>query len=381
MSSLGAPAPPEPRLKRLMRFLDLDGENLQLLSDCAQAAFDEGQPDKVLGFLDRHAALAPLSDQLTNLKGLAAIAVERFGPAEEVFRTLLLRAPTDPSLRFNLAWCRAMLKDYAGADEALDDVATTASPAAALLKLRTLHHLGRLQEALDWAPALVERFPEDTGLMGALAAVAIDAEDVALAAGYARRAGDSPDGLTTAGMLHFQADETEDALSCFDAVLSRAPQDARANLGRGLALMLADDPSGAARHIDRAAERFGDHLGSWVAAGWAYFVAGDLVESRRRFETALALDDSFAEVHGGLAALDAVTGDLASARRRCEVALRLDRASFGAALARMLMLADQGDLAAAGRVRDLAMNTPIAPGARTVAQAVAALGTRRGRGA
>ena len=120
--------------------------------------------------------------------------------------------------------------------------------------------------------------------------------------------------------------------------------------------------------------RFGDHLGSWVAAGWVYYVKGDLATSRARFETALALDDTFAETQGALAVLDLLDDDLESARRRTEIALRLDRNCFAGALAKSMLLEREGKGKAAQKVRDAAMNFPIGPGGRTIAKSLAARG-------
>ncbi len=163
------------------------------------------------------------------------------------------------------------------------------------------------------------------------------------------------------------------SIALFDRALAAAPRDARALLGKGLGLMAKGERAEAARAIDQAAELFERHLGSWVAAGWAYFIMGDYATSRARFETALAIDDTFAEIHGGLAVLDVMAGQLESAERRTEVALRLDRNCFSAALAKVLMLAGRGDVKTAERVRDIALNTRIGAGGRTIAQAMASL--------
>jgi Tfp pilus assembly protein PilF len=121
---------------------------------------------------------------------------------------------------------------------------------------------------------------------------------------------------------------------------------------------------------------FEDHLGSWIAAGWAYFVQHDLATARARFEHALGLDDTFAETHGSLAVIDVIEGQIDSARRRAEVALRLDRKCASAALANMLIASAAGDKEKARRIFELAVTMPIDPNGRTIAQALA----RRGLG-
>jgi Tfp pilus assembly protein PilF len=126
--------------------------------------------------------------------------------------------------------------------------------------------------------------------------------------------------------------------------------------------------------IDKGAEIFGDHLGSWIAAGWAYFVNGDTATARARFDKALALDDTFAETHGSLAVLDVLSGDLVEARRKSEIALRLDRRCYSAALAKSLLAASGGDHQTAKRIFEMAANTPIDGSNRTIGQALAKMG-------
>jgi tetratricopeptide (TPR) repeat protein len=378
MSTAGASPPPTSRLQRLLGYLDHDPANLRLLADAAGAAVDEGAPDTAVELIERYGKLAPTPPALMNLAGLAAIDRQRYGEACAIFEALREAAPGDPQLRFNLAWAKAMLDDWEGALALLDDAAMEAAPRAPTLRVQMLHQLGRLEDALAIGQGLAERFPTDETLMGALAAVAIDAEDKLLADYYARRAGREPDGLAARGLLELDQDRVAASLPFFDAALSAYPSNARARLGKGLALMAQGDAADAAAEIDQAAELFRTHLGSWVAAGWAYFIRGDYATSRARFERALAIDDTFAEVHGGLAVLDAVEGRIDSAQRRAEVALRLDRNCFSAALAKVMLLSRQGDARSAARVRDIALNTPIGgAGGRTIGQAIASLGLAR----
>jgi Tfp pilus assembly protein PilF len=365
------------KLARLQTYLSQDPENLALLSDAASAALDEGDLTAFGSLVERYERLTALTPQMSNLKGIAAMGAHRFADAVDAFEFALSSSAHDSGLRFNLAWSKAMVGDYAGASALLDDD-SIASADGALLKIRMLHHLGELDEALRVGEVLAQRFPSQRALLGALAAAALDAEDTDLAERYALAAGDTPDGLATLGLLKLNQDDPRSGAPLFQRALAIDADDARANLGLGLSFMAEGVLAQAVPHLDLAAEKFGRHLGSWVAAGWAHFAQGDLVASRARFETALAIDESFAEIHGGLAVLDIVEGDLASGERRATVAQRLDRRCLSAALARVLLLSQSGDQEGALRVRDMALNTPVAPGGRTIAQAIAGFAQRRG---
>lgn len=104
--------------------------------------------------------------------------------------------------------------------------------------------------------------------------------------------------------------------------------------------------------------------------------ADDREAARERFERVVEQDDSFSEGHGGLAVLDVMEGRNEDARRRADLALRLDRQSLGGILARSLLLELDGDPTAAARIREIALNAPIGPEGRSVAQMLALAATR-----
>jgi tetratricopeptide (TPR) repeat protein len=372
MIAMAESAVGDSRLRQLLGFLDHDPQNLRLIADAASTAMDEGECGEAVALLDRYAAIEPLTPALLNLKGIAALEEKRFADAAAAFEALRAAGEDAPAIRFNLAWALAMAEEFERALDLLDDDVVAAGARAAALKVSLLHRFERLDEALECGQAFASRYPDDQSLMGALASVALDAERVDLARAYAARSGTNHDGQATLGLLLLDEDRIGESGAIFDRILDSDGGNARALLGKGLGLLATGDAPAAAARIDAAAERFGDHLGSWVAAGWVYYVLGDLATSRARFETALALDENFAETHGALAVLDLADGDVEGARRGAERSVRLDRNSFAGALARSMLLEREGKTAAAGKIRDAALNFPIGPSGRTIARSLAA---------
>ena len=379
MNAMSAPSNDVSRFRRLMGFLKSDPDNLALLADAAEAAAEEGETQAASELIARYAALAPLPPSLLNLGGVVAMQEKRFGDAAASFAALREAGEDAPVIRFNLAWALAMAEDYEAALLLLDDETIAAGPRAGALKVQLLHRFERLDEALGCGEALAILYPNDQSLMGALASAALDAEQVDLARLYAGRAGTNHDGLATMGLLLLDENRIDESAALFERILAADAANPRALLGSGLGQLARGDTGAAADRLDAAAARFGDHLGSWIAAGWAHYIRGDLATSRARFETALGLDDNFAETHGALAVLDLVEGNRDSARRRAEIALRLDRNCFAAALATSMILESEGKTKAAGKVRDAALNFPIGPSGRTIARSLAALDPARNK--
>jgi len=370
-------ASPATRLERLLGFLEHDAENPALLADAASAALDAGQPAVTLSLVERRAAVAAPSPELRNLAGLAALRDGQVDQALASFQALQNEGHDDPALRFNLAWCQARNGAWEQAEAMLDVATVDAAPEGARLRVQALHHLGRLDEALALGEQRLAAGQTGEALIAALTLVALDAGAFAAAERYAGLIPDSVPALSAQGLLALNAERSDRAEGLFDAALAQAPTDGRALLGKGLSLLAQGEHRAAAIWLDRAAQSFDGHLGSWIAAGWAHFAAGDLVEARARFETALNLDDTFSEAHGGLAVLDLMEGHVDTAEPRARRALRLDREGFAAALATSLLAEQRGDLQTAQSVRDKALNAPAGPGGRTILQSMAAIGPRR----
>jgi len=173
------------RLKQLLGFLRSDPVNKVLLADAALASFEERSFDLAKDLLDRCAAIEPLAPMLLNLKGLVALAQQNFAEAAEIFEALREQDQTSASIRFNLAWANAMMEKWEDALALLDDNTLAASLRAPQFKIQAMHHLERYDEALVEGERLAKRFPDNQGLMGVLAILAMDAEKPDLARNYA----------------------------------------------------------------------------------------------------------------------------------------------------------------------------------------------------
>jgi tetratricopeptide (TPR) repeat protein len=367
------------RLRNLLGFLNGNSTNKPLIEDTAIAAFDAGLNDLAAQLLDQYAALDTLPAKLLNLKGLLALASHDPGSAAQVFEELRTRDADNPALKFNLAWAKAMTGAWREALDLLDDSTLGASPRAPSLKIHVMHHLSMYDEALATGANLAEKFPADQALMGALATLALDAGKADLARGYAQKSGTSPEGRAAQGFIALGDHENHRALALFEEAIAEQPINPRAWIGKGLGLLADGRTAEGSSAIDRGAEMFGDHIGSWIASGWAHFVRGDNAAARRSFERALAIDANFSECHGGLAVMDIADGHVMEAERRCEIALRLDRRCFGAALAKTLLLAGSGRHDLAQKVRDKALATPVGQRGETIADLLVQMGARAGR--
>ena len=363
-------APDRETLDRLLGFLDQDPLNPSLLRDAAQAALAAHEPGMTVNLLSRLEQADTLAPADRNLLAIAWMQGGDPAQAARIFEQLLTAAPEDAGLRFNLAWARALAKDHAGAAGLLDEATTRTLPQAAMLEVQLLHDSGAFDEALARARQHLAVHADYPPLLAAISVLAVDMEDEELARQCAERADGHPDALAVLGTLALAEQAHETARPLFERALAANPDAPRAWIGLGLSDLASGDHGAGAAALDKGAELFGDHLGSWIAAGWAYLLGGNREKARERFEHALRLDPNFAESHGSLAVLNVLEGHRASAERGLKVAFGLDRQCFSAAFAKLLIAAGDGDAQAAQRIMDRALGQPLDEKGGTIGDAL-----------
>src|SRR5579859_1054855 len=221
------------RLARLQAFLAEDPDNAKLIADAAEAAYEAQQLEQADELLRRLNALGALSDRDINLSGLVALRLGRYFDAVATFSRLIETGSDNGALRFNLAWANAMVARYEEALAWLDEEALAASPHALRLKVQMLHHLSRFEEGLALGDELRLDAAGHPHAMGALALLAMDAEDIERARSFATLAGDDPTGIAVLGLLALATDEQEKAGPLLDRALALQPDNARAWVGKG----------------------------------------------------------------------------------------------------------------------------------------------------
>ncbi|WP_155635609.1 tetratricopeptide repeat protein [Burkholderia cepacia] len=358
----------EMSIDRLLSFLSQDPVNLHLLADAAVAAFNAGQYRLCDDLLARHDAACPLPAPLANLRGLSSMSQGRFEEAATEFNALSAKH-SDPSLSYNAAYANAMCGSFESA-ASLDAECLTVVPSAAALKMRALHHLGYLDDALQLGKDYCDRPGASSELKGAYAVVLFDLGDRENAKRYASSSTDTSDSLTIHGLLALEAGDVAHASKFMEEALARNPRESRAVLGLGLCSLVEQRFDEAAITLDDAAQKLSSHTGSWLVAGWAWLLAGNKDKARERFRYAAAADRGFAEAHGALAVVDHLEGLRDDARRHTEIALRLDPTCLSGALAQSIEYENAAQPDAASAIRNFAMNRKLGPDGRTLAQSI-----------
>jgi Flp pilus assembly protein TadD len=336
------------RIERIEQLLNVDPNNSHLLREAAELSMDSGNFDLAGTYLARAEEGQPDDPQLLNLRGLLAMRTGSMEAARDAFQSLRAAGVDAPGIRYNLAYALMVLGTYEEVPALLHDALDIVEqiPDAGALKVRALHCLGEIDEAIALGRAYLEKRPDDAAVSGLLSTLYMDSEDFDAAAKYAELAtrGDAkiPEGWVTLGMLELAGQRDKEATEHFDRALALKPTSGRARVGRGLAQVLDMRFAGATADLQEAARLMPDHIGTWHALGWTQLFNKDVAGAKASFEQALAMDRNFAESHGAMAVMAVVEGNLGEADAAVRRSLGLDKACFSGRFAQSLLLSAKG---------------------------------------
>jgi tetratricopeptide (TPR) repeat protein len=333
------------QLDRLRGWVRIDPNNLSLIAELADALLNAGAGAEALPHIEHALQCSPGHQQFRFRR---AVALRRSGRPDEArgeLDSLLADGVDDVAVVYERADLALQLSDFEGclrwAEQAAASPDSGRVPRAELLRVRALHYLGRIDEAIAVAERVLSDAPGREDLRAALATLYLDAERLQDAARLVAQTGSAsarPTELECVGGYLALADENVSlAAQRFDKVLQARPNDGRALLGAGLARASASQPEEAIALLRRAAGAMPKHLGTLNALAWVQLLAGQLDAAEGTFRQALEADRNFAETHGGLAVVAALRGEAAAAQEQVRTAQRLDRNSFSAAYAAMLL--------------------------------------------
>lgn len=334
----------ERALAQLEVFLAEDPVNAGLRAEAFECAMRAGLRDVARRHLDagRQVGGDPLAWTLREAHWL--MSGHQWSAARDLLAGVL-DAPAAPdglrvAARLDFALATLQLGDPQSGLEALAPLVeglpagATPQPPVQAAWLRLLHHAGRPRDALAKAREWSAGGVLEAEALGIAALAALDAEGplagVAMAEAALAARPEQVEALTTLGSAWLARERPQVALTFLSRALAVRPGDGRIRSAQGFALMMGGALDDAVTAFARALEAMPLHVGTWHGLGWASLLRGHLVEAKRAFERAITLDRGFAESHGSIAVVLAMTGDRGAAARSIEVARRLDASCVSA---------------------------------------------------
>lgn len=330
---------PADRLDRYDGYLQQDPHNTSLAVEAFELALNLGLHTRAEGYLDQAQAAAGEAPYLQHRRAMLWAAQGRWDEALALQAELCRRYPEDSDLRAALA----TLMHYAGRYQEADTVWSALQQGGAMPgyawadRIRTLHFLGRLDDAMQLGQThavTLQALPEAAGVLSLVAVDAGRFDDARRWSQLALEAlPDSAEALTTAGALALASKDPAGAIAALKQVVQSKPQEGRAWSSLGVAYLLLQEAAAAQAHFQHALALMPEHIGSWHGLGWTYLLMGDVAQAKAAFEQALSRDRNFGESHGAIAVACALSGLREEAARHIEWAQRLDPAGLSARFA------------------------------------------------
>lgn len=367
--------------EQLAGFLRGDPGNLPLLQEAVHQGLAAGRAEAALSLIDGFEASPGDAAATAHLRSSVLLALGRAGEAELVLRAIAEAGPLAPASRFNLAyalWLQGRHDEAVPVWQALVDEPQGGVPPGALAGLlRCLRSRDGIAAALQaWERSVPAA--RDAQAQGVASMLYFDADDAARARELAHAAWGAGSRhhetvAVLAGVLTLER-RADEALALLGPALQQAPQDGRLWSMRAAALMGLGDLVQARAAYEQAVRFVPQHIGTWHGLGWCQIAQQDLAGARESMERALTLDRNFAESHGGMAVVDALSGRREAAEASIKRALGLDAGSLSARYAQAVLAGDTADRAAFQRLALRLLGSRAAPLGGTLAEAIGLAG-------
>ncbi|MCW8997873.1 MAG: tetratricopeptide repeat protein, partial [Kangiellaceae bacterium] len=253
------------------------------------------------------------------------------------------------AIRYNLNWAEYCLGNYERVVANIKQIGNAKQEYLPflILEARTLHHLGKVEEATFLTRHTLEIQPQMVEAQGLLSMLLLDSEHYSeareLAAAALRVNSANHESLITLTTLALNEQDAELAKSYLSNNPKITLKSGRLLLNLGQAQMLDMEFDQAEQTLTQASEVMGQHIGTWHALAWVKLVLNKIDEAGECFQRAYDLDRNFAESHGGLAVIAIHQNRIEEAEKLTKTSLRLDPLCASGRYAESLLVERRGN--------------------------------------
>lgn len=372
----------EQSIARYERYVNSDPHNALLWLNLGDQYHKGGRFDEAIASYERAQIESPESSAARSRIASVYISQHRFDQAEQLLLGFLAQKDGDVALIYNLGLTQFYQEKWDAAYESFSRALALGlrSDDNLAYLTRTLHHLGKTREAIEFCNQWAEQ-ANNSASSGYLALLEMDDGNMPRARELAQqvlaRDPSNNDAAAVVGTWSVEEQEMEQAEGLFNAILSRQPNNPRAWLGLGLVRMYQQKHSEAIPALERAVQLMPTNVGTIVALGWAHLAARDAVTAEKTFRNAVNTDHNFAEAHGGLASALALQVKVKEAHTAAQIADRLDPANFGAKFAQSVLLTIHGKNEVAKRLLSRVLEHAPAPHSKPLIEHLRLYGARQ----
>jgi tetratricopeptide (TPR) repeat protein len=335
------------RLERFLSFLSHDPENVALVLDAIRLSIEIGELEIAESLLNSKHDLCCTRPEFYALAGQVFLIQGRFEEALDMQLHAVKRGYQQPGIWLDLAHTYHYLTKPESAIEVLEQNATQLKelyPSIFYPLYARLLYIGdnsdKAIEQLEIFHADHEATAESAGLLSLILFEEDRSPEQALQlAGLAlTKNPQAIEALIARTSIFLSNGQYERAEFDISKAVEYHPQNGRAWSSMAQ-VEFSNFKFDKARDAARTAVTYmKDHIGTWHLLAWAHLALNEMNEALEAFKQSYELDRSFAETHGGLAAVYAHLGMRKEALHHIKLAEKLSTEGFAAIYAKMVLL-------------------------------------------
>jgi tetratricopeptide (TPR) repeat protein len=352
------------KLSRYLSFLSQDGDNVSLLLDTLNLAIELGEVKLADSLVSEHQNNYNSNAAFNSLAGHIKLALGLYDEAIERLTTAISQGGTDPSTYLNLAHAYhffykpelalPILRDHSELGELFPSIYH-------VLYARVLH----FTDAPELAIKELKKFHADNETTaesaGLLSLILFEQDDqtgeaLKLANDALAKNPNAIEALVARTSLYVESGHYELALMDIQNAVELYPKNGRAWSSLAQVEFNNFNFIGAKEAAAKAVLYMDNHIGTWHLLGWAHLMLNELPDALEAFEKSYQLDRTFAETHGGLAAVYAHMGDVKQANNHIKLADKLDSEGLASTYAKMILLNQNKENEKANNLFDATLN-------------------------
>ncbi|WP_318468204.1 tetratricopeptide repeat protein [Photobacterium leiognathi] len=334
-------------VNRLREYFKFDPKNIDIALQLIEALANQGDFDEALFILNEAKQYHIDEPMLISWSAHLGLATSDFKSAITAYNQLFELGYSQTGLIVNSALAHYQLGDYRRAKKLLDSVEDL-DVTNKILKARCNAQLEETIAAITDVNSLLtlcsdEQLPE---ILGLLSLLYLDDAQYDLAKEYCEKTlsldDKQFDARLTAASLALYKIRIDDALSFIEPLDKEYPDTGRIIAMKALVYMYLQRFDLAINLYERACEKMPAHVGSRINLGWCFFSVGEKDKAKQCFNDGVKIDRTFAESHGGLALISALSEEWSESQVHFKRALKLDPLSPSALFARSLYFKSKG---------------------------------------
>jgi len=324
--------------------LESTPRDLALFRECVDLCMRVGEFNTAQALVDRSISHYPNELWIYIEKAKLQLVLGEYELSIDTLNHIQAEGLFTPDILYYLVWARLNLEEY---ERVVDEIESSSHfvreyPALILVKVRALHHLKKVAEAISELDHYLSIDSNNADAYALKSTLLLEQSNYFEAKQFADEAialcPDNQEARQNIEKIRLSGYSTDESIS-FKGVEEATPCLIREHATRpGGTKLFAEQVLEVEEVIKSVRDTEPQDIGTWHALAWAKILHNKIDEAKYCFESARQLDEGFSESYGGLAVVAALEEDYSLANSLVNQAFRFDPNSASGGYAKDLVI-------------------------------------------